>query len=288
MKKISMLLALAACATCAAVFVGQARAVQGGTPDVTNLYPYVGMSVFYSHGVPLWRCSGTLVSPQLYVTAGHCTGLDPSIGVSPDSAQVWFGAGPIPRGNYPTDGSTPSCAGFSGYPCAQLGVSYGGTPHPNPGWNGFLTVPDTHDDGYIWLDTPVQLPSYGVLPPVGYLDQLATKRGKQNVSFTVVGYGVQFERPNLEVAVRQRYIGTTQLQDLGSHLAGGYEVRMTDSGGNGTGGGGTCFGDSGGPVFSGGYDVGDISWGTKYCKGTSAFYRTDTPGALAFLASAHG
>src|SRR5581483_10713285 len=100
MKKVTMLLALAAAAAIAALFVGQARAVQGGTADTQNLYPYVGLSVFYSHGVPLWRCSGTMLSATVYVTAGHCTGLDPDLGVAPDSAQIWFSPGPIPAGTY--------------------------------------------------------------------------------------------------------------------------------------------------------------------------------------------
>jgi secreted trypsin-like serine protease len=56
-------------------------------------------------------------------------------------------------------------------------------------------------------------------------------------------------------------------------VRGGYEVRFTDAAGLGTGGSGTCFGDSGGPVLHTGANgvqviVGEISWGT-YCKGTS-------------------
>jgi secreted trypsin-like serine protease len=283
MKKLLMLALATAAAT--VVAVGPAGAVQGGTPDsaTSPTYPYVGLSVFYEDGVPLWRCSGTLISPTVYVTAGHCTGVDPDTGAVPDRAQIWFGAGPIPFGNY----AGGPCAGSVGYPCQG---DVGGTPNPMPGWNGFLTVPNTHDTGVVVLDRPVALPKYATLAPVGYLDGLAKKRGKQNVNFTVVGYGVQFERPNLEVAVRQRFIGTTQLQDLGSHLAGGYEVRMTDSSGNGTGGSGTCFGDSGGPVLHTADDgtqylVGDISWGTKYCKGTSAAFRLDAPDAHAFVTS---
>src|SRR5947199_104033 len=83
--------------------------------------------------------------------------------------------------------------------------------------NGFLTVPNTHDVGVVVLPIPYTGTNghFGVLPPLGYLDSLATKRGKQNVNFTVVGYGVQFERPNLEIAKGIRVIGTTQLQDLG-------------------------------------------------------------------------
>ena len=288
MKKLLLLLVLAT-AVVTVAFTGSAGAVQGGAFDAANTYSYVAMSVYYdANGVPLWRCSGTMISPRVYVTAGHCTGLDE--GATPAHAELWFTnkltAADV--GNYPFDGS--SCAGYTGYPCRG---DVGGTPHPNPGWTGELTVPNTHDMGVVVLDLPAPVTTYATLAPVGYLDGLAAKRGQQNVNFTIVGYGVQFERPNLEIAKGQRFIGTTQLQDLRSHLAGGFEVRMTDAGGGGTGGSGTCFGDSGGPVFHTSdagvqYLVADISWGTKYCKGTSAAYRLDTAAAQQFLAQYPG
>lgn len=279
-----LLTAVAAVVAAIAILVAPAAAVQGGTPD-GNGHPYVGMSVFYDkNGVPLWRCSGTLISSTVYLTAGHCTGIDPSDGSVPARAQVWFGAGPIERGNYPFDGS--SCAGYSGYPCKG---DVGGTPHPNPGWNGFLTLPNTHDDGVVVLDKPQKL-GYATLAPRGYLDVLAKKRGQQNVNFTVVGYGVQFERPNLEVALKTRFVGTNQLHNLRSHLADGYNLMMTDSAGNGTGGGGTCFGDSGGPIFHTDgngqvWQVAVISFGSKYCHGSSGAFRLDNAQARSFLQS---
>ena len=97
-------------------------------------------------------------------------------------------------------------------------------------------------------------------------------------------------RRQCEVALRQRFVGTNQLQNLRSRLAGGYNVTMTDSPGNGTGGGGTCFGDSGGPIFhtdSTGqvWQVAVISYGTKYCHGSSAAFRLDNGQARAFLSS---
>jgi secreted trypsin-like serine protease len=280
-----LLLLVAAAAAVAAVAVSPAGAVQGGTFDAANAYSYVAMSVYYdAAGVPLWRCSGTMISPRVYVTAGHCTGLDE--GSTPTHAELWFTnkltAADV--GDYPFDGS--SCAGHTGYPCKG---DVGGTPHPNPGWTGELTLPDTHDMGVVVLDSDAPVTTFAKLAPVGYLDALATTRGRQDVDFTVVGYGVQFERPNLEIAKAQRFVGTVQLQDLRSHLAGGAEVRFTDAAGAGTGGSGTCFGDSGGPVFHTAADgtqylVADISWGTKYCKGTSAGYRLDTAAAQQFIA----
>jgi Trypsin len=262
-----------------------AGAVQGGTPDGSG-HPNVGLSVFLFHNIPLWRCSGTMVAAKVYLTAGHCTGIDTGLGVAPDRAEVWFSSGPIPRGTYAFDGS-PCKATDTGYPCKG---EFTGTPVPHPGWNGALTLPNTHDMGVVQL---TQAPNVGItkVAPQGYLDTLATQRGQQDVNFTVVGYGVQFERPNLEVAVRQRFVGTNQLQNLNAALlAGGFNVLMTDSPGNGTGGGGTCFGDSGGPVFhtdSTGqvWQVAVISFGSKYCKGRSGAFRLDNAQARAFLQS---
>ena len=50
------------------------------------------------------------------------------------------------------------------------------------------------------------------------------------------------------------------------------------------GGGGTCFGDSGGPVFLDGYLVGVTSWGTsQFCTaGHAGYQRLDTQDALEF------
>ena len=275
------LIAIAAAAAAVALLSTPAGAVQGGTPD-GNGHPNVGLSVFYFHHVPLWRCSGTMVAPTVYLTAGHCTGVDPALGIAPDHAEVWFSSGPIPRGNYPVGGA--SCVGFTGYPCQG---DVGGTPHPHPGWNGLLTVPNTHDMGVVVLDSA---PNKGLssIAPSDYLDKLATARGQQNVNFTVVGYGVQFERPNLEVALRTRFVGTNQLQNLGSHIAGGYNLLMTDSNGNGTGGGGVCFGDSGGPIFhtdgnGNTWLVAVVSFGKKYCTGTSGAFRVDNTQARDFL-----
>jgi Trypsin len=276
-----LLTAIAAGFAAVALLTAPAGAVQGGTPD-GNGHPNVGLAVFYYHGVPLWRCTGTMVAAKVYVTAGHCTGIDAGLGIAPDHAEVWFSAGPIQTGNYPFDGS--SCAGYTGYPCQG---DVGGTPHPLPGWNGFLTFPNTHDLGVVVLDSAANK-GLSKIAPSGYLDRLATARGQQDVNFTVVGYGVQFERPNLQVAIRARYVGTNQLQNLRSHLADGYNVLMTDSNGNGTGGGGTCFGDSGGPIFhtdaaGNTWLVAVISFGTKYCKGNSGAFRLDNTQARDFL-----
>ena len=47
-----------------------AGAITDGVPD-GDAHPEVGLMVAYVDGVPSWRCSGTLISPTVYVTAGH-------------------------------------------------------------------------------------------------------------------------------------------------------------------------------------------------------------------------
>jgi hypothetical protein len=74
----SLLATLAAVIAMLAVAIAPASAVtKGGVVDSDEQYPYVGLMVAYVKDgrdlVPAWRCSGTLVAPKLYVTAGHCT-----------------------------------------------------------------------------------------------------------------------------------------------------------------------------------------------------------------------
>ena len=50
----------------------QAGAVTNGQPDGTN-HPYVGLAVFDVNGAPSHRCTASLLSPTIVLTAGHCT-----------------------------------------------------------------------------------------------------------------------------------------------------------------------------------------------------------------------
>ena len=48
-----------------------AYAIVFGWPDGDD-HPYVGMMVADDADGPAWRCSGTLISPTVFLTAGHC------------------------------------------------------------------------------------------------------------------------------------------------------------------------------------------------------------------------
>jgi hypothetical protein len=258
-------------------------AVQYGEPD-GNAHPYVGLVVFYDENkVPLWRCTGTLVAPTILLTAGHCTGYDPESGIKPSYAQVWFDAGPIRWGNYPGDGS---CVGYRGYPCSG---GYWGKPVPHPEWTGYLTIPNTHDIGVVVLKKPVTNRGFGKLAPAGYLDALATLRGLQEVQFTVVGYGLQLVKP-IYMGIRERYNATVTLINLRSALTDGYNLQYSNDPGLGTGPGGTCFGDSGGPVLHRNENGEELIVAVNSfvlnvnCKGSAFAYRTDIRDSLEFLA----
>jgi hypothetical protein len=266
----------------------QAAAVQYGQPDTDNDYPWVGLMVAYDEdGQPLWRCTGSLISEDTFLTAGHCVGQDTE-GNVPATAGIWFDVGPIntdPQYIANLDaGATDLCAGVTGYPCA--GYDAYGTATPNPDWTGALTIPQTHDVGLVtdltWYgDMP---DSFGEVAPVGYLDDLAYENGKGNVEFTVVGYGLQLVKP-VQLGEKTRFVATVSLINLKSALTDGWNLHYSSNPGQGHGGsGGTCFGDSGGPVIHDGLIVAVNSFVlNNNCKGAGFGYRVDTEFAQDFI-----
>jgi hypothetical protein len=259
------------------VAIAPAGAVTDGEPD-GDRHPYVGLVTFYdSEGVYLWRCSATLLSSTVLLTAGHCTE-DPAV-----SAQVWFDSGPIEAGNYPLTPveDRPSCEGYDGWPCeggAATGIPY---THPDYDPNAFYL----HDLGVVVLDSPVVMDTYGALPYEGQLEDLAgEKPGTMDLTFTAVGYGLQKSFPTAaswkNEASRTRMVSYPQL----IQFYGDFSLLLTNNANTG----GTCFGDSGGPNFIGDTNVigGVTSFGrNSTCAGTGGVYRIDTADDLEWLAT---
>jgi hypothetical protein len=245
-------------------------------------HPYVGLVVFYdADGEFTHRCSGSLLTSTVFLTAGHCT--DASTGAV--SARVYFqqdaGANYDPATELdPVSGYPETCAaGTLGTLCATSDELY------NYGFADFAGFPDTHDAGLIILDQEIEMPEYGQLAAAGTLDRLATRRGRQAVTFTASGYGLTEVNPVKVTSFRERLMATSRLTNLRSNLTDGFNLQTN---GNGSGRGGTCSGDSGGPVFYGGYAsnliVAVTSFGlNEWCRGTDFAYRTDTQAVLDWI-----
>jgi hypothetical protein len=243
-----------------AVSVGVAGAVTDGELDGDG-HPYVGLMVADdANGNPLWRCSGTLLSPTLFLTAGHCTEAPAA------SATIWFDAdveSGIPANGYPFDGDVD-------------GETF---THPQYDPNAFFL----YDLGVVVLDDPVFMDEYGVLPELDVLDAMKTQRGKQGVTFTAVGYGLQRINPVFVESERVRMVAYPHLIQINAPgFTGDFSLLLSNNHSTG----GTCFGDSGGPNFINKSNVvgGVTSFGLNgNCAGTGGVYRVDRADDLDWL-----
>jgi secreted trypsin-like serine protease len=271
-----------------AMVVSPAYAITGNFVEDYE-HPFVGLVVFYdANGEFIWRCSGALISPTVFLTAGHCA--DTEGGAV--TARIYFqqDAGV----NYDPATQVDPVTGYPEY-CAEgtLGVTCATVSEGNI-YNFDYTgrIPNTGDVGILILDQPIQLSEYGELPAPNQLSSLDTGPGRHEVIFTVSGYGLttrttdQDPHPNL--SYRERLMAEATLVNLRSAWNAGFNLQTN---GNGAGKGGTCNGDSGGPVFLGEFEsnliVGVTSFGigNLLCQGTDFAYRIDQPEVLAWIES---
>jgi len=226
--------------------VAPVQAITNGQPDGSN-HPNVGGLVAptpYSDGTWLY-CSGTLISPTVFLTAAHCDEGTPRVTVTFDSAY-------------------------------QAGDKiYSGTWHADPLYA--QNQSDPHDVAVVVFDKPIKGITPARLPSAGSLSNLS---GSQQ--FTSVGYGA-YEVTNepgghqyLYNDVRMVATGT-----LNSINPAWLRISMNPA----TGNGGTCYGDSGGPNFLGTTDIvaATTITGDAICRSTNVTYRLDTQSARAFL-----
>jgi hypothetical protein len=290
-----------------AIAVAPASAVTGNFVKDFE-HPYVGLVAFYAYDaegneVFLWRCSGSLLTDQVFLTAGHCTDQDiedplvpceeeRSAECEPELARIWFHqnvGGAFNPPDVPEDPNT-------GYPnrclpddplCVESTLLF------DFGFDNFAGFPNIRDVGLIILpeDQAVDLPEYGQLAEAGFLeDALAGPRGHADITFTVSGYGLSFSNAVKAVSFRERLMALTKLINLNqSFNTAGFNLQL--GGAPGGGRGGSCFGDSGGPVFYGEFSsnwiVGITSWGfgsnNPTCGGPGFVFRTDTDAVIEWI-----
>lgn len=278
MRKRLAALAAAAVGTLA-IAAGPAAAITGNYQK-DFVHDYVGLLVFYTTPDPVTgdpfshRCSGTLISPTVIVTAGHCTE-----GV--DEGRVYFQQAAAP--NYDPNafngwGGDPT----TGYPYLN-GITF--SRADNYGFHNFEGYPNTRDVGVVVLDQPYTPPSgqFGLLPEVGAIDEYAAANNyKQDTLFRTSGYGVTDQDPR-QVSFRERLMAVGYLIENQSSVTP-YNLKTTANPANGKGG--SCNGDSGGPVFFEGTRViaAVVSFGMNpQCKGQDYSYRLDRAEVLAWI-----
>jgi V8-like Glu-specific endopeptidase len=226
--------------------VSSASAITNGSAD-GQAHPNVGGLVApqaYSDGTWIY-CSGTLISPTVFLTAAHCADVSDRVRVTFDAAYQ--------------DGDK----------------TYSGTFHGDPLYN--QSQSDPHDIAVVVLDSAVKGITPARLPAANSLSSLS---GSQQ--FTSVGYGA-YEVTNqpggheyLYNDVRMVATGT-----LNTITQSWLKISMNPSHGDG----GTCYGDSGGPNFLGTTNVvaATTITGDAVCRSTNVDYRLDTASARSFL-----
>jgi hypothetical protein len=233
------------------VLAGSAGAVVYGEPD-GNRHPNVGALLApqaYSDGT--WAsCSGTLISPTVFLTAAHCDWDLPRLAVTFDSVYD-----------------------------ADTGQEYWGTWHADPRYTGAQS--DPHDIAVVVFDKPVKGITPARLPTAGSLANLPSNQG-----FTSVGYGAQSvtidHGPTFHYA-DVRFVGTSNT--LFATNNAWLRISMNPV----LGDGGPCYGDSGGPNFlgAGATETNIVAattiTGDFMCRATNVVYRLDTASARSFL-----
>ncbi|MFL6164727.1 MAG: trypsin-like serine protease [Ornithinibacter sp.] len=254
-----------------------ASAITGGELD-GNGHPNVGIIGFYD-ATGRFRCSATLVTPTVLVTAAHCT--DGTLGktaVKFDSVIAENPPSPLPVAANPATGYTQAELAKAGW--------LSGTAHTHPQYSDFTDTANWNDVGVIVLDQAVVGIAPAVVAPANYLDRF-TPNILNKTLFTAVGYGTEVrqaetgpQKPTPQSYPIVRRVAQMPGQKLTPQIL---QVNGNEKDPRGTGG--TCFGDSGGPSFQGGYQVTVTSYGyTANCRYLDGFQRIDIPVVQNWLA----
>ena len=276
------LIRMAASMAALAAFSPSVFAITWGQPDGTA-HPNV-VNLIFERPEGLFLCTGTLLTPTVVLTAGHCTEEAGAVNIN-----TWV------RNDPDIDAAfTAERPNFTSTRAWLNATWTTGQAIPHPQYNDYAQFPDTFDVGVIRLNAPIYVAEYGALPTLGQFEYLRKSRGsREGRRAVIVGYGLQGKIPANALDEWKRYRGETSVSTMenGATL-GEQNFKFTNSPGKGHGVGGTCSGDSGGPAFwvdpATGLETNVVmavnSYSiTKLCNGNDYQFRTDIAETLDFV-----
>jgi hypothetical protein len=287
----TLILAFGAAAPASAITYGELDAGE---------HPYVGFMIFFSPSDPGWfSCTGTLLDSTTFLTAGHCTF---PVGTDGDETagdsggnDVWVTfddtdvlAGWPRRADYPTEEALYAArsAWLDANPDYITGTAY-----PDPLYEEFADFPNNHDDGVVVLDEAASdadglITSFGELAPLGTAETLvASSKNKNYALVETAGYGIQAIQPH-PLEVETLYKSTSRIVEVTGHASSSGNLHTLNNPSAVGGRGGSCFGDSGGPVLVNNTNlvVAVVSYGfSGTCHGADYSWRVDTQDAYDFI-----